>query len=99
MTRTLDAEIVRRVNDGWDVQERTAERVVFTHALPPHWWEVVLLVVTAPFLGSHTSPYARLTMIVTADTGTLHYRTLAPESPDRRRPFSWEVPNTEPGVQ
>lgn len=90
----MQQEILRRVNDGWDVVERTTTQVVFVRAVEPPWWRIALEIPLAVITGSTTTDDVRRTLTVTFDDdGVIHRRTTGEVPQSWRRARAWEVPD------
>lgn len=92
MPSALDHEILRRVNDGWDVARRTPTEVEFVHAVQPPWWRILADIPVMILTGGGPTHDVRRTMRVSLQpNGTLVRHTVGDIPPSWRRPRPWEV--------
>ncbi len=93
--KLLRSEMMRRMNDGWVVLERTPFDLVMVHAVPPPWWRAALETLNPVFWVSGMTPLLsqveRRLHVSVDEEGTLLRTTVGDIPPSWQRPFSWEV--------
>ncbi|WP_165063343.1 hypothetical protein [Marisediminicola senii] len=95
-TQLLRREMVRRVNDGWNVTELNPFDVTLVHPVDAPWWRLLLVAVNPVFwfTGFPLLPNVERWLAVTIDEdGTLWRSTVGDVPPSWQRDFSWEVPD------
>ena len=94
-TALLRAEMMRRMNDGWVVLERSAFDLVMVHYVPPPRWRSVLEALNPVFwVSGMTSLFGRVERrlhVSVDEEGALLRVTVGDIPPSWRRDFSWEV--------
>ena len=95
--QTLRSEMMRRMNDGWDVDgERTSTQMTMRHVIPPPVWRMGLELINplAWLIGgpTWTVEYRTLTVWIDED-GRLHRRTTGEIPRGWPQHHTWEVPD------